>query len=431
MTAMGSARKVAIVAAALAVVAVASGCSGQGNGASAGDADSGTLSVFWLESQAPGLEAVIAEFEKQNPDVDVEVTYADGDAYLAAIRTQLQAGTAADVLHVWPGNGNVSATVPLAQNGSLMDLSDEPWVATLPESIAPYTQFEGKTYSFPSTLSIVGAVYNNAALADSGLTIPEKWSEVIQFCKDARDLGTVAYSVGLTSTHESQFVGYALYPQLVQGPDPDLDARVAAGETTFAESGWKEALDKQVEMASAGCFNDSARGSDMFEASRIMTEGESIGMVTIGQYMPIFNNPDLSLAALPGSEDPSESRIAVAPSTSAAVNAKAANPALAKAFIAFLATPEMNGLFECNTAGGIGSLPTTVEGPGQCDDSAFDQTALEFLNEGRTGGFPDQTWPSPDVQMALQLGMQEAAFGGRTVDSVLEEMNAALLASIE
>jgi raffinose/stachyose/melibiose transport system substrate-binding protein len=169
----------------------------------------------------------------------------------------------------------------------------------------------------------------------------------------------------------------------------------------------------------------------MFEASRIMTEGESIGMVTIGQYMPIFNNPDLSLAPLPGSEDPSESRIAVAPSTSAAVNSKAKNPALAKAFVAFLATPEMNELFECNTAGGIGSLPTSVDGPGRCDDSQFDQTALQFLAEGRTGGFPDQTWPSPDVQMALQLGMQEAAYGGRSVDSVLEDMNAALLASIE
>jgi raffinose/stachyose/melibiose transport system substrate-binding protein len=431
MTAMGGAQRMALAAAALAVVAVVSGCSGQGNGASSGDADSGTLSVFWLESQAPGLEAVIAEFEKENPDVDVEVTYADGDAYLAAIRTQLQAGTAADVLHVWPGNGNVAATVPLAENGSLMDLSDEPWVDSLPAEIAPYTQYDGKTYSFPSTLSIVGAVYNNAALADSGLEIPETWSEVIQFCGDARDLGTVAFSVGLTSTHESQFISYALYPQLIQGPDPDLDEQVAAGETTFADSGWKEALDKQVEMAAAGCFNDSARGADMFEASRIMTEGESIGMVTIGQYMPIFNNPDLSLAPLPGSEDPSESRIAVAPSTSAAVNSKAKNPALAKAFVAFLATPEMNELFECNTAGGIGSLPTSVDGPGRCDDSQFDQTALQFLAEGRTGGFPDQTWPSPDVQMALQLGMQEAAYGGRSVDSVLEDMNAALLASIE
>jgi raffinose/stachyose/melibiose transport system substrate-binding protein len=199
MTAMGGAQRMALAAAALAVVAVVSGCSGQGNGASSGDADSGTLSVFWLESQAPGLEAVIAEFEKENPDVDVEVTYADGDAYLAAIRTQLQAGTAADVLHVWPGNGNVAATVPLAENGSLMDLSDEPWVDSLPAEIAPYTQYDGKTYSFPSTLSIVGAVYNNAALADSGLEIPETWSEVIQFCGDARDLGTVAFSVGLTA----------------------------------------------------------------------------------------------------------------------------------------------------------------------------------------------------------------------------------------
>jgi raffinose/stachyose/melibiose transport system substrate-binding protein len=431
MTRIGGAGRTVLAVTVVAALALTAGCSGQGNAASTGDADSGTLTVLWREGQADGLKAVIAEFEKQNPDATVEVTYAEGDAYLAAIRTQLQAGTAPDVLHVWPGNGNVAATIPLAENGSLMDLSDEPWVDSLSEEIAPYTQYDGKTYSFPSTLSIIGAVYNNAALAASGLEIPETWSDVIQFCEDARDQGTVAFSVGLTSTHESQFISYALYPQLVQGPDPDLDERIAAGETTFADSGWKEALDKNVEMAEAGCFNDSAQGADMFEASRIMSEGESIGMVTIGQYMPIINNPDLTLAPLPGSDDPTESRIAVAPSTSAAVNAKAKNPALAKAFVAFLATPEMNELFECNTAGGIGSLPTVVEGAGKCDDSPFDVTAVQFLEEGRTGGFPDQTWPSPDVQMALQLGMQEAVFGGRTVDSVLQDMNDALLESTE
>jgi len=428
MRSKNTARRVMLAGVAVAALAMTAGCTSGGGGGGGGDDQ--TLTILWTQGYSEGLEAVMAEFKKENPDVTFETTYAEGDAYFAAIRTQLQAGTAPDVLHVWPGNGNVGATIPLAQNGSLMDLSDQPWASTLPDSAKPYATYDGKTYSFPTTLSIVGAVYNDEALAASGLAIPETWDQVIQFCKDARDKGTVAYSLGLTSTHESQFVGYALYPQLVQGPQPNLDEEVAAGTTTFNDSGWKDALGKNVEMAEAGCFNDSAQGADMFEASRILSEGESIGMVTIGQYMGIINNPGLTLAPLPGSNDPSESKIAVAPSTSAAVNAKAKNPELAKKFVAFLATPEMNELFECNVADGLGSLPiTATDGPGKCDESAFDQAALTYVQEGRTGGFPDQTWPSPDVQMALQLGMQEAVFGGRTVDSVLTDMTNAMLSS--
>jgi raffinose/stachyose/melibiose transport system substrate-binding protein len=416
-------RRAVLAGAAVAALAVTAGCAGQGGG---GGSDDQTLTILWPQGYADGLEAVMAEYQKENPDVEFETTYAEGDAYFAAIRTQLQAGTAPDLIHVWPGNGNVGATIPLAENGNLLDLSDQPWA----ESAVPYASYDGKIYSFPTTLSIVGAVYNNAALADSGLSIPETWDDVIQFCQDARAQGTVAFALGLTSTHESQFVSYALYPQLIQGPEPDLDEEVAAGETTFNDSGWKDALDKNVEMAEAGCFNDSAQGADQFEASRMLSEGESIGMITIGQYMAIINNPDLTLAALPGSDDPTESKLAVAPSTSAAVNARAKNPELAKEFLAFLATPEMNELFECNVADGLGSLPiTAVDTPGACDESAFDQAALTYLQEGRTGGFPDQTWPSPDVQMALQLGMQEAVFGGRTVDSVLTDMTNAMLSS--
>ncbi len=422
-----TARRTAIAGAAVAALALTAGCAGTGGGG-----DGTTLTILWPQGYADGLEAVMAEYQQEHPDVTFEATYAEGDAYFAAIRTQLQAGTAPDLIHVWPGNGNVGATIPLAQNGNLLDLSDQPWAKTLPESAVPYASYEGSIYSFPTTLSIVGAVYNDEALAASGLAIPETWDDVIRFCEDARAQGTVAYSLGLTTTHESQFVAYALYPQLVQGPEPDLDERVAAGETTFNESGWAEALAKNVEMAEAGCFNDSAQGADQFEAARLLAEGESIGMVTIGQYMGIINNPGLTLAALPGSNDPSESRLAVAPSTSAAVNARANNPELAKDFLAYLATPEMNELFECNVAGGLGSLPiTAVDGPGACDESSFDQAALEYLQAGETGGFPDQTWPSPDVQMALQLGMQEAVFGARTVDSVLTDMTNAMLASAD
>nr|BFE74049.1 hypothetical protein GCM10020092_073500 [Actinoplanes digitatis] len=164
----------------------------------------------------------------------VNFTTSGADQYQAQIRTQLASGTAPDVMTVWPGNGNPGATYVLAKPGYLLDLSDQPWAAKLPEAFKTVAQYEGKTYNAVFGLNGIGAVYNDEALARSGLKAPTTWTELLAFCRDAKGKGTPAYALGIQDNWVTQLVLYALAATVVFGPDRDFNTKLASGQATFA-----------------------------------------------------------------------------------------------------------------------------------------------------------------------------------------------------
>src|SRR5688572_21977145 len=89
---------VAVMTAAAAVMAACSGGTNSGSGS-----DSKTLTVASVDQGS--LEDVVKAFEAANPGVKVQFTTGGADQYTQQIRTQLPAGTAPDVMTVWPGNG--------------------------------------------------------------------------------------------------------------------------------------------------------------------------------------------------------------------------------------------------------------------------------------------------------------------------------------
>src|SRR5262245_46159307 len=127
------ARRWLALAVALAGVAGAAACdSGPGGSATDGSA---TLRVSATASDRPAMEAVIAAFTAANPGVSINAEYLDTEPMQAAMRTQLSAGTAWDVMFVWPGNGNPGALQVLQPFGYLMDLSDQPWAGQIPAGL--------------------------------------------------------------------------------------------------------------------------------------------------------------------------------------------------------------------------------------------------------------------------------------------------------
>ena len=53
------------------------------------------------------------------------------------------------------------------------------------------------------------------------------------------------------------------------------------------------------------------------------------------------------------------------------------------------------------------------------------QPVAELLESGAYTGLPNSTWPNPAVYDALGVGVQGLLTGQKTVDQVLEEMDAA------
>jgi raffinose/stachyose/melibiose transport system substrate-binding protein len=410
---------VAVLAVSALITASLGGCSGGTNASSGG----GEPTVLTLASVDQGsVEDVVKAFEAANPGVTVRYTTSGADQYQQQIRTQLSSGTAPDVMSVWPGNGNPGATYVLAKPGYLLDMSDQPWAARLPESVKTVAQYEGKTYNALFGLNAIGAVYNQDAMAKAGLTPPTTWTELLTFCRAAAAKGTPAFALGNQTNWVTQLVMYALAATTVYGDDRNFDKKMQAGQATFAGSAWSTALAKYLEMDRTGCFQPNSLGTSYEATQELAATGKTLGIVQGNWVIALLKkqNPSgtFTIKPLPATDDPAKVLMPAAAGAGYGVNAKAKNKDLALKFVNFVMSPEGMNLY-VTKQGGLPSLP----GTGFALDPSLTEVE-KFISSNRTVPFMDQLWPNAKVQQTMLTGLQEIFSGQSTPDKLLAAMDA-------
>lgn len=412
-------RLATLIAATTATCLVAACSGGTNAGNERGSGDSNVLTLASVDQGS--IEAVVAAFEKANPGVDVRFTTSGADQYQQQIRTQLSSGTAPDVMSVWPGNGNPGATYVLAKPGYLRDLSDQPWAAKLPPTMKSVAQYDGKTYNAVFGQNGIGAVYNQDALAKSGLTAPGTWTELLGFCTAAARKGTPAFALGNQDNWVTQIVLYALVATTVYGPDRDFDQKMQAGQATFADSTWTTAMAKYLQMEKAGCFQKNPLGTSYEASQSLAATGKTLGIIQGNWVVALLKgkNPagKFTLKALPATDDPAEFLMPAAAGAGYGVNAKAKNEDLALKFVNFVMSPEGMNVFVAKQ-GGLPSLPDT----GYTVEPSLAELST-YITDNRTVPFMDQLWPNPKVQQTMLSGLQEIFSGQSTPDKVLKAMD--------
>jgi len=404
---------------ALASLGVVAACaSGAGSSSTAN-----TLRVAVSAGDQAAMEAVVAAFKQEHPDVTIKAEYLGTEAYHAAIRTQLSAGTAWDVMFVWPGNGNPSALQVLQPYDYLLNLSDQAWAAQIPEGLKPVTQVDGKTYLLPMAFTGIGAIYNRTALAAVGGQIPDTWTELLAFCDAAKASGKAAFALGNQTNWVTQLIDYALVATTVYATKPDFDQQMKAGRATFAGSGWQAAMDKYLEMNKRGCFQKDPLGTTYEATESQVAKGETVGIVQgtweLGKLSKLAPGTEFFMTPLPATDDPSQTRMPGAASGGPGVNAKSKNKSLALQFVQFMAEPEnMN-----KWASSGGSLPAFPNDQFTAGPEVVQ--FVQFQKAGRTVPFMDQLWPNPNVQNVHFAGVQDMFSGKSKPAQVLGQMDAA------
>ena len=417
-------RLVATAAAATALALALTACSSNAPGASGGSSgDANTLTLAATTNEQPAMTAAIAKFKEANPGVNVNATYSALDQYQTTTRTQLSSGTAPDIVFVWPGDGNPMAMKTVAGGNFLMDLSGQAFAKNLPEAAQKVTNLDGKTYIAPITFSGIGAVYNEDAVTAAGLKTPTTWTELLQFCTDAKAAGKVAYALGGATPWNTQLINYALTPTLVYGPDPEFPDQMAAGKATFADSEWKTSFEKYLEMEKSGCFQDSPLGTNYETTLDMVGKGDALGVVQVNSAVAGIHKTspsvNLSLQPLPATDDADATRMAGATGSSYGINAKTGKGDLAKKFIDFLETEAATNLY-AETNGALPAIPNTTF---KVDPSI--QALADYQSENKTDPFMDQFWPNARVQQAHFDVVQAVLGGNMTVDEALQKMDAA------
>jgi multiple sugar transport system substrate-binding protein len=166
-------RLLAASAAAVVATTLLAAC---GEEAATDDGATGTITYFTF-SAAPDhledLDAIKAEFERQNPGITVEVQTAAYADYFTALQTAVAGGNAPDTFEL-----NYENFVTYARSGALLPLddlaqtdSDYDAGRVYPKALEAF-QLDGVLHAMPSTFSNVVLFYNKALFDAAGLDYP-------------------------------------------------------------------------------------------------------------------------------------------------------------------------------------------------------------------------------------------------------------------
>jgi multiple sugar transport system substrate-binding protein len=294
-------RRAATALLVLLLAVVTGACGGGGSESSSGSANI----VFWTgftERELGVMKDVVADFEKQHPNIHVKVVGGiDDDKIVAAIR----GGTAGDVLHSFASDN----TGAFCSNGAWIDLADYMKEDGISDDIFPpaprnYTQYAGKRCALPMLADVYGLYYNKDMFAKAGLSGPPKtMSELMDYAKKltVRNADGSLKVVGIDPLD-----GFYENAAAHWGPSWGADWTDDSGKSTLATNpGWAKMLQWQKELIDWYGYKDLVRfqntAGDEFSPQNAFEKGK-LAMNVDGEWRVAFieaETPDLKFGTAP------------------------------------------------------------------------------------------------------------------------------------
>lgn len=417
-----------LLAAPVAGILILAGCSAGGDdGGSTGGSGGEDVGFSLMVAQANDADDYYAKMAQAYTDetgVAIEVIPYPSDAYNTQVTTQLQAGNAADMMVLAPGTGQAISVVTLAEAGFLEPL-DEASAAVIPEGTEALYEVDGEIYGQPTALAPVGLIYNGAGGEEVGIdAYPETFDEMLEDCATAREGGKTFTVLAGGVPFNTGLMSMLISATRVYEADPDWNEQRAAGDVTFADSeGWQETLQTVIELNENGCFQDGVAGGTFDTITQGIGGQTSLTAAVPGSAaisIGAGTGLDLTVQPFPPADGQDPWTLASA-NYAWAVNASSEDDvkASAQTFLDWLAEPEQLQEF----ADLSGFVP--ISGANAENVNPVYEPIGDLLESGSFTGLPNATWPNPAVYDTLGTGVQGLLTGQKTVDQVLEEMDAA------
>lgn len=405
---------------AAAVVAVAASLSGP---ASAGL--TGELKIF-LDTSNPApratMEAMIARFGALHPELDIETTIIDREAYKTQIRNFLTAD-APDVA-TWYAANRMRPYVSAGLFEDVSDLWQEPEIAENLASTKGAMTIDGKQWGVPYTYYQWGVYYREDIFNELGLKEPSTWEEEKANCAAIVASGRACYTIGTkflwTAGGWFDYLnlrtnGYDFHMALTQGEVEWTDDRVRA---VFAK--WRELIDM-------GAFIANHQTYSWQEALPFIVNGEAAAYL-----MGNFSVAPMREAGLTDDKldfyqfveiTPGIAKAEDAPTDTFHIPANARNKEAAREFLRYVVSAENQTII--NNGQNLGQLPINAQAA--IDDDEFLRQGFEMLSRNSPGGvaqFFDRDAPAEMAAVAME-GFQEFMVFPDNLDDILERLESA------
>jgi multiple sugar transport system substrate-binding protein len=355
-------------------------------------------------------EDVIAGFEKEYPDITVNLEVQSWDNLNDVVTTKVQGGKAPDIMNGGPFAGFAADDLlyPVSEVTSDDTRSD------FQESFVESASVGDTQYGLPLIASSRTLFVNNDLLEQAGVEAPTTWDELLEAGKAINALGLPStYGYGLPLGSEEAQAESAIWFMGGGGTFGDADA------ITIDTPENLEAATFIQKMVDEGATQPDAGATDRTPLIDVFIQG-NIGMIeglppTVGQIEE--KNPDLDYSMVPiPTKDGEPFTLGVADHLMAFENDGDKQDSITK-FFDYFYTPDVY----VNWVTTEGFLPTTVSGGEQLADDPKLKVFLDALPSAKFYPSTNPNWSATDAAFKSLVGQLAQ---GKDPQAVLTEIQA-------
>jgi len=364
------------------------------------------------------MEALIADFEAANPDIDVQLNNFDHEGYKTAIRNFLSADPP-DLANWYAGN----RMAPFVEAGQFLDVTDV-WEANGLDdalgSAAASMTIDGKKWGIPYTYYQWGIYYNKDAYKAAGVEVPPPegvdWATFIANCEKFKAAGIDC----LTTGTKALWPGAGIFDYMslrTNGYEWHMD--LTAGKVPWTDQKVKDVFNELAKIQPYVTANHAAL--DWQDAAALLVQGKAANYVMGNFAVGVFKeggmtNDNLGFQPFP-EITPGIPRAEDAPTDTIHIPAGAKNVEDAKKFLAYVASAEAQT--KLNAA--IGQLPTNKNSTVPQDDP-FLVAGFNMLSSAYAlAQFFDRDAPAEMAKAGME-GIQEFLVKPENLDAILERL---------
>src|SRR6056297_2550198 len=302
----------------------------------------GDLKVF-LDTSNPApratMEDMIARFQEMHPDLAIETTIIDREAYKTQIRNFLTANPP-DVF-TWYAANRMRPYVSADLFEDVSDLWAEPEIGENLASTKGAMTIDGKQWGVPYTYYQWGVYYREDIFEELGLEEPQTWEQELANCQAILDSGVKCYTIGTKFLWTAG--GWFDYLNMrTNGFDHHM--ALARGELSWTEDeGVRQTFANWRKLIDMGAFIDDHQTYSWQEALPFFLNGEATAYLMGNFVVPHLREAGLTddqidfyqfprIADLPMGED--------APTDTFHIASQARNKEAARAFLKYVTSPE-------------------------------------------------------------------------------------------
>lgn len=394
------------------------------------DADQVTLSFWsWLPTTDQS-EEMIAEFEKQNPDIKIDYTRTEQSDYFEKLQVAMASGTGPDLFGLTTGT-ITEQYAPFAEDMS--GLGDEywsDWKDTISETaVEQCTTEDGTVVGMPLLVAgMTDLLYNKTLMDECGIEkVPTTYEELKDAAAKAKEKGYVCVAAGAAD----DWVNSDWFVQISNEFEEGAVYEAEKGERPWTDQCFVDTMTAWQNLFNDGIFEDGALGVATYPDARdqyffarksifFLTGSWHLGPISPSnseiQGTDIGNQGDtIGMCVFPSMSEDGKICGTSGVDIMLAVNKDCKEKEAAMKFVQFMADGDGQQYWVNYLQGAPVSKNISYTGT---VDGELQQQSIDEVNSYVSNAVGNRKLSNSEVETAIQVAMQNVAAGADPADEL-------------